>query len=176
MLINNVDNLFYERTLSSRYHDILKSFYDRDEDINSYNLELPRKIFNSFLSYLCSNPKENREIDYFKIIDSIYFKKNPKKSINFDFYDFYKYFYNNFDQYFSEVYNSKYVECTSEIVDKKNEINKHFYKYKKIELDPQLLMKYILHLEKTDANKNLFEEKKKKCYMYQKTKQKIWIY
>ena len=164
-IINNVDNLFYERTLSSRYHDILKSFYDRDEDINSYNLELPRKIFNSFLSYLYSNPKENREIDYFKIIDSIYFKKNPKKSINFDFYDFYKYFYNNFDQYFSEVYNSKYVECTSEIVDKKNEINKHFYKYKKIELDPQLLMKYILHLEKTDANKNLFEEKKKMLYV-----------
>jgi len=163
VLNNNVEYLFYVRSLSSHIYNLVKSYYNRNEDINSYNLELPRKIFISFLSYLCSNPKENREIDYFQIIDSIYFK-NQKKPINFNFYDFYKYFYNNFEKYFSEVYNSKYIGCINENVEKKG-INTFFYKYKKKELDPQLLMKYILHLEKMDANENLFEEKKKMLYV-----------
>ena len=48
VLINNVDDLFYERTLSSHFYNLVKSYYNRNVDINSYNLELPRKIFNSF--------------------------------------------------------------------------------------------------------------------------------
>ena len=35
VLINNVDDLFYERTLSSHFYNLVKSYYNRNVDINS---------------------------------------------------------------------------------------------------------------------------------------------
>ena len=159
---DNPDNLFYDIIAPNDFTVTLKSFCNGNEDKISYNLKLPRKIFSSFLSYLYCNPKENREIDYFKIIDSIYFKKDPKKSINFNFDEFYKYYFYNFDEYFSEVYNSEYINCSGH--DDMNKITKHYYKYKKTELDTQLLLKYLLLLEqmgedKIFKNENLYVSK-----------------
>ena len=149
-IVQKVDDLFYQQIESVHYKDILKNFCkSEDKDITSKNMRLSRKIFASFLANLNSNPKENREIDYFRIIDSIYYQKEPGKSINFEFLDFYKYYYTILDKYFSEVINTKYVTCTPEIIDKET---KHFFTYKKIELDSELLMKYLCVLEQMEGN------------------------
>ena len=163
-LINNVDNpdnSFYKNIEGSIFTDNLKKFCNGNEDIIQYNLKLPRKIFSSFLSYLYCNPKENREIDYFKIIDSIYFKKEPKKSIDFNFDKFYECYFDDFDEYISDVHNSEYINCSGK--DNNDKII-HFYKYEKTELDPKLLLKYLLLLEQMGEdeifkNENLYVSK-----------------
>ena len=152
-IVEKVDDLFYHEIEGVHYKDILKNFCkSEDKDDTSKNFRLSRKIFASFLANLNSNPKENREIDYFRIIDSIYFQKEPYKSINFEFLEFYKYYFNNLDKYFSEITNSKYVTCTAEIIDKET---KHFYTYQKIELDSELLMKYLCVLEQMDDDEDI---------------------
>ena len=165
-LINNIDNSFY-LIITESHFEIIKSFADGNEDLASNNMRLPRKIFASFLSYLNSNPKENREIDYYKIIDNIYCPKKPD-TINFNFFEFYKYYYKNMDKYFSEIYNSNYVECSSE-----EDTKRHFYKYLKVELDPELIIKYIYLLEEMEGNKEKMKEKNnffKNEYLYSPNK------
>ena len=158
-IINILDDLFYLQIENCHYNDILKNFCQSEQkDNTSNNLILPRKIFFSFLSNLYSNPKENREIDYYRIIDSIYYQKITKP-LNFNFLDFYKYFYNNLDEYFSQVINQKYVTCTSENVTK--EMLKHYYKYKTIDLDPELIMKYLCLLELMEGDETTKNELKK---------------
>ena len=152
----NLDFFFYKQIITP-YLDILKNFCKSEsKDVLSENMRLARKIYTSFLSDLNSNPKENREIDYYRIIDSIYYRKNPSKSINFDFLDFYKYYYDKLDTYFSEVINKKYVNCISENVAK--DIVKHYYTYKKIELDPELIMKYLSILDQIQETDSMREE------------------
>ena len=154
---SNVDEIFYENITKCFYADILRNFCNK-KDETSKNMKLPRKIFAAFLSDLRCNPDENREINYFRIIDSIYYHKNPGKLIKFNFLDFYGYFYNQLDKYFSEVINSKFLECKLE----ENEPNKgkHYYTYKKIEIDPELIMKYLCVLERME-DESLKKEKEK---------------
>lgn len=152
----NPDELFYQRITNCFFNDILKYSCCDTKDEDSKNMKLCRKIFASFLSQMREN-KGNKEIDYFRIIDSIYYKNNPKNSIQFDFHDFYKYFYLNFNKYFSDVYNPKYVECKPEEVDK--DTVKHYYCYKKIELDPELIMKYLCVLERMERDEDTKKEK-----------------
>ena len=146
--------MFYQRiTSGNRFNDILKYFCCDTEDEYSKKMKLARKIFASFLSQMTEN-KEKKDIDYFRIIDSIYYKNNPKHSVQFDFNEFYKYIYLNLDKYFSDVYNPKYMECKSDEIDK--DLAKHYYFYKKIELDPELIMKYLCvldHMEEDDETK-----------------------
>ena len=156
LLIINPDPLFYQRITGCFFNDILKYFCCDTKDESSKNMKLCRKIFASFLSQMREN-KENKEIDYFRIIDSIYYKNNPKNSIQFDFNEFYKYFYLNLDKYFSDVYNPKYVECKPEDIDK--DTVKHYYFYKKIELDPELIMKYLCVLEQMEGDEKTKNEK-----------------
>jgi hypothetical protein len=160
MMILNPDELFYQRITGCFFNDILKYSCCDTKDEDSKNMKLCRKIFAAFLSQMRENKenKENKEIEYFKIIDSIYYKNNQKiNSIQFDFNEFYKYFYLNFDKYFSDVYNPKYVECDPEQVD--NDTVKHFYFYKKIELDPELIMKYLCVLERMEKDDKTKAEK-----------------
>ena len=151
----NPDELFYQRITGCFFNDILKYSCCDTKDEDSKNMKLCRKIFAAFLSQMREN-KENKEIDYFRIIDSIYYKNNPKSSVQFDFNEFYKYFYLNFEKYFSEVYNPKYVECKTEEIDKDI---KHYYFYKKIELDPELIMKYLCVLEQMEKDEKTKTEK-----------------
>ena len=123
-------------------------------------MRLSRKIFASFLANLYSNPKENREIDYYRIIDSIYYQKEPGKSINFDFLEFYRYYYNSLDKYFSDVISTKYVICTADSTFEQNMV-KNYYTYKKIELDSELIMKCLCVLEQIDSQEETKKAKEK---------------
>ena len=123
-------------------------------------MRLSRKIFASFLANLYSNPKENRDIDYYRIIDSIYYQKEPGKSINFDFLEFYRYYYNSLDKYFSEVISTKYVICTADSTFEQNMV-KNYYTYKKIELDSELIMKCLCVLEQIDGQEETKKAKEK---------------
>ena len=166
----DVDKLFYWQINKSHYSDIVKNSCkshednkEKEKDYQKYKnniFRLPRKIYTSFLTMINCNPKENREIDYYRIIDYIYNQKNSSKIINFDFLEFYKFYYNQLDEYFSQVYNSNYMTCTTEEVSK--DVIKHFYKYNKIELDSELIMKYLCILDemegKIDKDKILNEK------------------
>ena len=177
---NNVDELFFWQIKKCHYCDILKGFCksheddkdkaEKDKEFRIKNiLRLPRKIFASFLSMINCNPKENREIDYFRIIDSIYYQKNSSKTLNFDYLEFYKFYYNNLDEYFSQVINKKYMTCTSEEIAKG--INKHFYNYKKIELESDLIMKYLCILDDVeDIEKEKILNEKNLCLPKNTTK------
>lgn len=74
------------------------------------------------------------------------------------FLDFYKYYNNKLQSYFYEVINNEFVDC---IINKKEEkVIKYLYKYKQINLDKNILLKYNYLIEQMP------QEDKKKCFPY----------
>lgn len=75
-------------------------------------------------------------INYFDIIDKFY---PNTKSFNVHFQEFYKYYIKNYQKFF-------FYFISSDNILKKIDSNKMIYKYKKIELDNSIILKYIQFL------------------------------
>ena len=85
-------------------------------------------------------------------------KKEDKHSTTITFLEFYKYYFTNKEiaSYFYNMINEDFVKAT---INKKNKINiKYLYKYKKIDIDQNLLFKYIYMIKQMDNSI------KKKCF------------
>ena len=81
---------------------------------------------------------------YYDIIDDIY-KIDDTNVIDFSFLDFYKYYFNNLEkQVFNFVLSNEFVEGK---VTKINQQLKNSFKYKKIDIDNNLLFKYIYFIK-----------------------------
>lgn len=99
------------------------------------------------------NSKKNEMIQENNII-----KKEDKYKTTITFLEFYKYYFNSpkMASYFYSIINEEFVKGT---INKKNKINiKYLYKYKKIDIDQNLLFKYIYMLNVMDNSI------KKKCF------------
>lgn len=93
------------------------------------------------------NKKNNLFDDKFDNLNFIdlFFKGKEDKSEAVTFLDFYKYYNNKLQSYFYEVINNEFVDC---IINKKEEkVIKYLYKYKQINLDKNILLKYNYLIE-----------------------------
>ena len=117
-------------------------------------------IIKIFFENILLNKKNNLFDDKFDNLNFIdlFFKGKEDKSEAVTFLDFYKYYNNKLQSYFYEVINNEFVDC---IINKKEEkVIKYLYKYKQINLDKNILLKYNYLIEQMP------QEDKKKCFPY----------
>ena len=132
------DKIFYSLFSKSEYSkkiNDLKSDYLLDENEQD-------NIIKIFFENILLNKKNNLFDDKFDNLNFIdlFFKGKEDKSEAVTFLDFYKYYNNKLQSYFYEVINNEFVDC---IINKKEEkVIKYLYKYKQINLDKNILLKY----------------------------------
>ena len=150
------DKIFYSLFSKSEYSkkiNDLKSDYLLDENEQD-------NIIKIFFENILLNKKNNLFDDKFDNLNFIdlFFKGKEDKSEAVTFLDFYKYYNNKLQSYFYEVINNEFVDC---IINKKEEkVIKYLYKYKQINLDKNILLKYNYLIEQMP------QEDKKKCFPY----------
>ena len=148
------EKLFYDLFSKSIYSKILEMNDQRDDNIIKI-------IYENILSNRKINYDKNKFMEASNNLDLIELFFKGKESGKFEavtFLDFYKYYFNNLQSYFYEVISNEFVDCK---IDKADENNmNYFYKYKKIDLDKNMLLKYGYLLEQMPL------EEKNKCFPY----------
>ena len=149
---NNSDNeeekLFYNLFSNSNYANILKQ-----QDID--NISTEKVIFENILNY----KKHFHDKELFNNLDMFDLMIKPKESDKFEpitFLEFYKYYFTNLQPYFNDIVSNSFVNCKKD----KNENPNYYYKYKKINLDKNIILKYNYLLEQMPS------EDKNKCFPY----------
>ena len=160
--LNANDYLFLDLFSNTLFCNILINFvggYSKNEPLL---YKTPRLIFDNFISLkkMMNNMKiqsENLTKNFFDIIDNIYIDKDKEaKEKNITFLNFYKYYKNFISFQIYNLINNKYIDAK---IDKTDENNfKYYYKYKRIDLDRNLLFEYIYIIEQMniDEFKNIF--------------------
>jgi len=157
--ITEAEYYFYDNFEHSSNRDMLMNFivgYDENEPT------LPKATKRGFdnLLAMCKEEPNNSLLlkeHYIELLDCIYIKNNTNNIKSISFFEFYKYFYDNLRLF---VYKNINDDFLNKKVIKKDNIN-YYYKYKKINIDQELLLKYCYYLEELfdkseDIKKKLF--------------------
>ena len=166
--LNDDEYLFLSSFSHSLYCNSLKDFFGG----LSYKIPIiyktPKKIFECLISLKTISDKI--EDTYFAnildIYDTIYnikekkciYKKKSSNTILISFLNFYKYYFSspNIASFFYNIVNSDFVKGT---INKNNKLNiKYTYKYKKIDIDKNIIFQYIYLIKEMD------ELTKNKCF------------
>ena len=127
------------------------TFIDFIEKNNAIKLYMVPNMFYEEFIHLKKLGQENKNL--FKIIENFYVSeneqqtvKNPVKEHNLNFLEFYKYYKTNLTEFFY------YETSNSENIESSLERGSVFFKYKLIEFDKNLLLKYCYILENLDES------------------------
>ena len=145
---NEEDKIFYNAFSNSVYSAIFNVKENND-------ISLERVVFQNILNYK-KKYNDNILLDNLDIFDLI---NKPKESDKFEpvtFLEFYKYYFDNLQSYFNDIISNEFVSCKKD----KSEKTNFWYKYKKINLDKNILLKYNYLLEQMPV------EDKNKCFPY----------
>ena len=164
---NNINNndieeekLFYTLFSISIYSKIINN-YKSDYLLSENPDNVTKLIFENILINRKLNYNNNKVLEVtnnLDIIESFYKGKDNDKFEALTFLEFYKYYFNNLQSYFYDIISNEFVDC---YINKnyKNNI-KCLYKYKQINLDKNILLKYNYLLEQMPI------EDKNKCFPY----------
>ena len=138
------------------YNIFSNSVYSKIFDVQDKNDEsLEKIVFENILNYK-KKFSNNELLNNLEIFDLI---NKPKESDKFEpltFLEFYKYYFDNLQTYFNDIISNDFVSCKKDKSDKVN----FWYKYKKVNLDKNVLIKYSYLLEQMPI------EDKNKCFPY----------
>ena len=138
------------------YNIFSNSVYSKIFDLQEKNDEsLEKIVFENILNYK-KKFSNNELLNNLEIFDLI---NKPKESDKFEpltFLEFYKYYFDNLQTYFNDIISNDFVSCKKDKSDKVN----FWYKYKKVNLDKNILIKYSYLLEQMPI------EDKNKCFPY----------
>ena len=143
------DKIFYNAFSNSVYSAIFNAKENNDVSIE-------KAVFENILNYKKKFHNNNILLDNLDIFDLI---NKPKESDKFEpvtFLEFYKYYFDNLQSYFNDIISNEFVSCKKDNSGKTN----FWYKYKKINLDKNILLKYNYLLEQMPV------EDKNKCFPY----------
>ena len=106
----------------------------------------------------CKEDKNNDLLlkeHYIELLDCIFRNESQNNTKVISFFEFFKYFDENLKSFIFKNINEDYLD--KKIIKKENKIN-YYYKYKKISIDKELLLKYCYNLDELSkvAKKNLF--------------------
>ena len=154
------EKVFYELFSKSIYSKILNDFKNDylknniNQPDNTIKVIFENILLNRKINY--NNSKFMENLNNIGVIEHFFKGKENDKFEAVTFLEFYKYFYNNLQSYFYDVISNEYVECTM------NDTNniKCLYRYKQINLDKNILLKYNYLLEQMPL------EDKNKCFPY----------
>ena len=142
------DKIFYKIFSNSVYSKIFNEQENNDAS-------LKKIIFENILNYK-KKFSNNEQLNNLDIFDLIYKPKESDKFEPLTFLEFYKYYFENLQTYFNDIISNDFVSCKKDKSDKVN----FWYKYKKINLDKNILIKYNYLLEQMPI------EDKNKCFPY----------
>ena len=146
--INTEEKDFFQNIIDYKMDIFIQYITGISEPVKSlfFNYRMA-EYFMTFKKIFNSNDF-NIEIDYLELIDKLYEESN---TINIHFYNFFIYYKEKLQKFFGNYINSDNIIKT--IKD-----NKITYKYKNIELDKSILLKYsqILNQLSKDELKNIF--------------------
>ena len=145
---NEEDKIFYKIFSNSVYSKILEQQENND-------ISLQKIIFENILNYK-KKFSNNQLLNNLDIFDLVYKPKEIDKFEPLTFLEFYKYYSDNLQTYFNDIISNDFVTCKKN----KNDKNNFWYKYKKINLDKNILIKYNYLLEQMPI------EDKNKCFPY----------
>ena len=155
------EKLFYNLFSKSIYSKVLND-YKNDYLINENQDNMVKIIYENILLNRKINYNNNKILDALNNLDMIELFFKGKESDKFEavtFLEFYKYYYNNLQSYIYDIISNEYVDCiTNNKSDNKD--MKCFYKYKQINLNKNILLKYNYLLEQMPL------EDKNKCFPY----------
>ena len=164
--LNNEDTeeekLFYTLFSISIYSKIINNFKsdyllnEQDFPDNMIKLIFENILINRKLNY--NNNKVLEATNSLDIIELFYKGKENDKFEALTFLEFYKYYFNNLQTYFYDIISNEFVDCYINRNDDKNII--YLYKYKQINLDKNILLKYNYLLEQMPL------EDKNNCFPY----------
>ena len=185
--LNDDEYLFFQCFSNSLYCNVLGNFIGGYSKNEPKIYKTPKRIFEKLLSLkkIFLNSKDEYFEHMLDIYDSVYIKKenvekDDKKGKNkngniipenidvenkkkyktiITFLEFYKYYFTSpkIANYFYSIANPDFVKGN---LNKKNKINiKYTYKYKKIDIDNNLILQYIYLIKEMDENtkKRLFK-------------------
>ena len=141
------EKLFYNLFSKSDYSKIING------QENNYNIQ--KIIFENVLNYK-KHFKSNELFNNLDVFDLIYKPKELDKFEPLTFLEFYKYYFTNLQSYFHDIVSNNFVDCKKD----KSENQNYLYKYKKINLDKNIILKYSYLLEQMPL------EDKNKCFPY----------
>ncbi len=166
-LNDNVEKNKYEIKFESNYEKLIPeekiffnifqltlkagTFIDFIEKNNAIKLYMVPNMFYEEFIHLKKLGKENKNL--FKIIDNFYVSEDEQQTVknvvnehNLNFLEFYKYYKKNLMEFFY------YETSNSENIESSLERGSVFFKYKLIEFDKNLLLKYCYLLENLDES------------------------
>ena len=138
---------FYDLFSKSDYAKIIKG------EENNFNIQ--QIIFENVLNYK-KHFNKNEQLNNLDIFDLLYKPKETDKFEPLTFLEFYKYYFTNLQSYFNDIISNNFVDCKKGKSDEAN----YLYKYKKINLDKNILLKYNYLLEQMPL------EDRNKCFPY----------
>ena len=148
--------IFYDQfKASNKYNNYILNFIQNFKCLDLYKIPF---IFSEEFIYLKKNGEEKIfKSLFFEIIENFYHEVNSKKPLTINFYKFYNYYANNlkqefFDEISREIYDIKANKITA------FEKSKYTYEYNTVELDNEILFRYIYHLN------NLSDELKEEMF------------
>ena len=101
---------------------------------------------------------------YIELLDCVFRNENENNIKNISFFEFFKFFNDNLKSYIYKNINDDYIDKN---VVKKDNTDNYYYKYKKIIIDKDLLLKYCYYLDE------LSEETKKKIFPIEENESSI---
>ena len=154
------EKIFYDLFSKSIYSKVLNDF-KTNYLLNDHPDNMTKIIFENILLNKKINNNNNKLIESINNIDTIELFYKGKDNDKFEavtFLDFYKYYFSNLQSYFYDSISNDFVDCT---INKNDPSNiKILYKYKTINLDKNILLKYNYLLEPMPL------EDKNKCFPY----------
>ena len=142
------EKLFYNLFTNSAYSKIINQ---QDNNCNA----IEKIIFENIINYK-KHFESNELLNNLDIFDLIYKPKESDKFEALTFLEFYKYYLINLQSYFKDIISNDFVYCKKD----KSENPNFLYKYKKINLDKNIILKYNYLLEQMPS------EDKDKCFPY----------
>jgi hypothetical protein len=183
--LKKMDYIFLKKFSETLYCNVLNNIVGGYSNMEPVLYKAPRIIFEIFISLkkILNNKMANNSnsINFtknlFKIIDNIYMNKskgNEKiKEKNITFLNFYKFYNDNLKKIIYNFVDNKYVDVK---IDKTDENNlKYYYKYKRIELDKNLLMEYVYMIQEMTQKemKDIFNIEKDSYLIYKPINENI---
>ena len=157
--ITDAEYFFYDNFEITTNRDMLMNFvggYGENEPLLS---KASKRGFDNLITMYREGEKNSILLKehLIELLDCTFIKnKNNLQSISF--FEFYKYFYDNLRLFVYKNINDDYLD--KKVVKKDNIVN-YYYKYKKINIDKDLLLKYCCYLDELFDNS---EDIKKKLF------------
>lgn len=145
--ITDIEYIFFDFFQSMYIRDILMNLVG---GYNSTEPKIPkaaRRGFDNLLAMVKFDDNKNTTLikeHYIDILDCIYKKIGEEETKSLTFYEFYKFYGEKLTSYFYYNINEDFAD--KKIV-KENQTNRYYYKYKKIDLDQEIILKFRYFLE-----------------------------